>query len=228
MEGYKYIILPCSTTGDNLPNGPRVVRFPTDGALSLSGQYVYDSEHDLKRNHPYLQRLKKDNPKRFEQIFKPEYIITVENFALTLANDFDGDSFKVLLHSLTGEFSRNGVHGIHFVDPNSSGHVRIIEIIRGPDKFGIREVKLEVFNTNRNSWVPKEKSSTIFPASWTLTQLILECSHAYQNKEKTSNKDYEWSSSTLTGVPVKIIIGSNGKLKSIYPIISNDELGSQD
>ena len=209
----------CSSSGDNLPQGLRVARARVSEDLQVSGPHVYNTLQDLKKMHPGLQKFKRDYPKRFEQMFKTENILDWEEFIITKANSFNGESYKMLIHSLQGEFNRKGINGVHYISTGNS-RIKITEIVNGPDKYGVKEVRLEVYSRNKKRWVAKEKPSTLFPEEWSLQQLMLECEHAFKNMKKNTSKEFEWNSTTLKGIPVNIIIGADRKLKSIYPLLS--------
>ena len=160
MEGeFKYFIYSVTLVGDDLPQGPRVIRVPKEGGLNAQGTNVYTSIEDLKRNDPVVQWLKQNNQKRYQQIFTEKNIITVSDFAISTDN-FEREALKILLHSMSGEFSRNGVQGVHYISSSSENHVRIVEVLQGPDCFGVMKVTLEVYNRNRKKWVLKERPST--------------------------------------------------------------------
>ena len=123
------------------------------------------------------------------------------------------------MHSFQGKLKKNNLTGIHILQDSNLKTIRIKQITQGPNSLGVYTAIVEKLNNKNGVWVQKSNTSTFFPDSWSLTQLMVECCFAFQKSQKIG--EYKYFGYTLSGIPVNIIIGKSGRLKTIYPIFED-------
>ena len=112
-------------------------------------------------------------------------------------------------HIIGGDMSKNGkkVAGGHSL---IKGDVRITKVVDKPDKFGVYNAKIEIFNSKTGKWQQKttqtNNKNTMFPKNWNEERIILEVKSAWGGKdfkiEKTM-RGKEWSGTSISGVKIK-------------------------
>jgi hypothetical protein len=145
-----------------------------------------------------------------------ENIKTVKYYILVPKDKaYSMDFFKLIDHSTRGQIKNKNVYGLHFYDPEK---IKIIELIGNKNPLGVWAARIEALNPNTNQWIEKKGITTFFPINWTGSQVFLECAYAFEHKEKVADKNNIYSSTTLSGIQVEIII-ENNEVKTIYPIL---------
>jgi len=171
----------------------------------------FENIKELKNKSLIYRFLIKEDPRRAQIIFEDKYIIRVKDLIMTPGESFYTKDFMDLFgHTTRGNIKSKKVCGVHFFDSRS---MRIKSILGSEDKNMIWKAIVEVFDSNTNKWI--EKESTFFPRIWSLERLFHECDFAIKNRTKIG--EFIYGASTLSGIPVEIII-KNHELKSIYPI----------
>ncbi len=173
----------------------------------------YSSIEELKKNSVLFQNLKRTNMKKVQKILDKKNILEPRIGIISNKNKtVTGDFLKLIDHSIRGKIKSKEIYGIHYFEES---RMTLNEIIKDEDKNGVWEAIVEVTDIlNSKSY---SKKSTFFPKQWSLTQLFHECDFAFLNKRKIDGKDNLYFSTTISGIPVHIII-KDGEPKSIYPL----------
>jgi len=125
---------------------------------------------------------------------------------------------KFSKHFLVGEMDKKGrLSGWHQVKPNPTGN-KIIKIVRGPNKHGIREVNWIKDGAKKAKW------STLGPNSWGYLDHLKSLREAYCNLFEIKNKKcnhFTLKGTDHIGIKWKIEVERKGrfdKLKTAYPL----------
>jgi len=217
---YWFYIIENVSNADPLYKGltTRILRIPDDVIVSKikEGDGPYQTIRGLKRNSRIFQNFRKKGSKQVERLLNEKNFVKVKDLVLTPANrGYSKEFIRLIDHTIGGQIKDQNVYGMHYYDPD---RVRIIENVCVENSQGVWAAKIEVLNYDSKQWVQKEKITTFFPKNWTMNQLFHECDYAYENKQKVDQKTNVYSSQTLSGVPVEIII-ENNEIKTIYPLI---------
>ncbi|TKK69423.1 hypothetical protein FC093_08275 [Ilyomonas limi] len=69
-------------------------------------------------------------------------------------------------------------------------------------------------NSRNNAWIEKEKPSTFFPKDWSKSQLLLEITEAYENKQMITPA----KAIGITFNSIKVVFSIKGaKVFLVYP-----------
>jgi hypothetical protein len=126
--------------------------------------------------------------------------------------DFELALPQLLVHLKQGDIKKGKSIGIHFFD---HGLHRVCERIKPANAQGIWEAKIAVRHPNTNAWVPKEKSSTLFPIHWTAQVLSTKLREAFHNAKRVTA--YKQLGKTACGISI-VFIFQQKKLSSCYPV----------
>ncbi len=138
-----------------------------------------------------------------------DFIFTKEDFSV------NKDFINVFEHCVRGEVKKGKVSGVHYFDKE---RVRIIKIVNQNKSNGIIEAEIEYCDKKTNEWIKRDKPTTLFPLNWSIHQLFHECVYAINSKEKKIDSNNVYTSTTESGIKVKII-SINNKIKSIYLLL---------
>jgi len=173
----------------------------------------FESLDDLRQNSSIFNRIAATNSKRAQQLLNPAKINEVQDLIFTeLGKSHSRDFIKMMEHTWRLEVKRGEISGIHFFDYTRMNLISEIY----PDKNGVWKGLFTIINENNKRII---KKSTFFPVFWNKTILFDECEFAVENMKKVENSECKYYSKTRSGVPVEII-KRNGKLVTIYPLIS--------
>jgi len=196
----------------------RILKVPADVIVCKikEGDGPYKSIRNLKRNSKIFHSFLIKGSRQVAKLLNDNNIVSVKDLIIT-PNDreYSKEFIKLFDHTVRGQIKNKNVYGLHFYDPE---RIRIIEITRKENTNGVWAAMVEVFDKSTHRWIAKEKETTFFPKNWTITQLFHECDFAYVHKKKIDSKICVYSSRTLSGVRVDIII-ENNEVKTIYPLI---------
>jgi Bacterial EndoU nuclease len=216
MNKYFYIIRHLSAEHKDIQDGTRIIEISYGNFIFQPeiGEGPFKSLTELTKSSKIYNSLRESNPKRARIIIKDRFIGKVSK---TIAYPNDGSEYlnhiyRIMQHSKNGKVGRKNVLGIHLFD---SAKIRIINITKPRNSYGIWEAIIEVYNPNSSKWIRKDNPTTFFPDGWDLQRLINECRKAYDEKVKLTEKKY--TGKTISGIPVIFII-ENDELSSIYPI----------
>ncbi|GAB3048968.1 EndoU domain-containing protein [Spirosoma pulveris] len=226
-ELFYYIVDNLITQPHSLPAGMRIlaipmrgIRLPDRGILQFEeGEGPYESIKQLKENSEMYRALLISDPKRAIKIFEPRFMAPATNagfYAFKGNNEYEKQLSKLFYHASIGTISKQGVSGIHYLNPNV---VRITRLL-GFDKNGIQIAMIEVRKTVSEPWVAKKQFTTLFPPHWSLTYMIAACEFAFENRVYVS--DTMAKGFTKKGIAIAFVFDSSGLLRTAYPIC--DEL----
>ena len=119
----------------------------------------------------------------------------------------------IIQYIIEGKIKRGKCFGIHLF---CTSYHRNVEIIQPADKNGIWQALLETRHPKTNTWVKKEKSSTMFPKIWDEKMLKIKLIEAFENKKKKTS--YKYIGFTHCKVPI-VFIFQKGIISSVYPLI---------
>ena len=124
-------------------------------------------------------------------------------------------------HIIDGEITKNGKGsaGGHKVGEN----VRVTGIIEKPDKNGVYQAKVEIYNPTKNIWQEKGAKTTMFPDDWSIDKTKQEINGAW------NSSDFEiidpikniWQGTSPNGIKIKGFINNR---TLAYPLYKGDEL----
>ncbi|HOZ51445.1 MAG TPA: EndoU domain-containing protein [Chitinophagaceae bacterium] len=119
---------------------------------------------------------------------------------------------SIISHMIEGEIKRGKCFGIHFF--NAEIH-QVKSILKEPNLLGVWEADIEVKHPKTKVFVKKKKSSTLFPLTWTKTDLAIKLIEAFANAKFTTS----YKSIGITSCQIEIVfIFQNGMITSCYPI----------
>ena len=176
----------------------------------------YPTLQNLKANSELFHKLQKENSRKAEKISRPENIMksNINESIFTLANQgHQKDFLQAIRHAITGDVRKEALSGVHLFDES---RMRIIHITRSPDKFGVWEAEIEMYDKKSNKYIKKEKPTTFFPNEWSRSQLFHEISVACNNIYKCPECKNVWHGTTPSGVFLNIIV-KNDRIETIYP-----------
>jgi hypothetical protein len=219
MVEYLYYIIENVITSDVYDKGSdtRILKIPTNKFVCKlkDGEGPYESLIKLKRYSKIFESCRGKGPKYLEKLLNENNIETVTDFVLIQkGRTYSRDFIKLLDHTIRGQIKKRHVYGVHYYEPDM---VKIRNIVRSENRYGVWAAKIEVFDKKNNIWILKEMETTFFPRDWTLAQLFHECDHAFMNKRKDENREHVYIARTQSGVPVEIIVDNN-IIRTIYPI----------
>ena len=93
-----------------------------------------------------------------------------------------------------------------------------------PNKNGVYEAKVEIYNSNTGQWQEKGPYTTMFPDSWSESRIKQEISGAWNSSDFNSQitkNGTEWSGTSPSGIKIKGYIKNNGT--TAYPIYQGVE-----
>lgn len=215
-KNYSYYILEnvWKATGQEINTKIRIIKVPDYYPPIQEGEGPFNGMRSLKRNSSIYRRLASNGTKELQKVLNN--IVVPKDFILTPPDKtYKEDFINVYLHVTKGRVKRGNVYGLHYFDPKK---IRILKEEYYDKSTGIFKAKIEFYDKNTSKWIQKKASSTFFPKTWTPTDLFNECDFANSNKIKKASSTYVYSSKTISGIPVEIII-KNEKLTSIYPVI---------
>ena len=119
-------------------------------------------------------------------------------------------------HIIGGDMSKNGkkVSGGHSL---IKGDVRITKVVGKPDRFGVYNAEVEIFNSKTGKWQQKttqtNNKNTMFPKNWNEEQIILEVKSAWGSKDFKIIDDLNigriWQGTSKSGVKIKGYVNKN-------------------
>jgi hypothetical protein len=196
--------------------GVRIFKFQNNGIVigikEAEGPYL--SLRNLKKNSLIYRQLLRKNPKKAQEILQETKIHNIKELLFVEDKTYPKDLIKLFTHTIKGNISNKNVFGIHYFN---NTFMRIRELINQENSKGVWEAKIDVYDKLNNTWIEKRPTTTFFPKDWNITQLFHECEYACEHKIKVINSENRFSSKTLSGINVVIII-INNIVKSIYPI----------
>lgn len=197
---------------ENLKSRIRIAAIPDTFPFRPKHLVGHNSIRHLRRFDEKWKRLKALSSKKADSLYDEKFILGVHDFILTPTDKkFNEYSFHLLQHAIHGSYDK-GFQGLHLISKYNKEIVRI-EKTKKEDVNGVWEARVFVFNSKRNKTY--EKVSTFFPKSWTPTHFMFEIFHAINNIE-VSPAITGYSSKTLSGIPVEVVI-ENNRARSIYP-----------
>ncbi len=72
---------------------------------------------------------------------------------------------------------------------------------------------------NGTGWKAKKKPSSFFPDSWDQEKVLMEISHAFENKALVTGSSYRYTGYTSEKIKIEMII-REGKIETAYPIFN--------
>lgn len=219
MTNFHYYILKDLWSNDpqSLKTGTSIMKIQSGFTLNFDdGDGPYLSLIDLRKKSPIFKELSKTDPKRCQQILLKKNIHEIANTILTPKDtSFDLKYIDLIMHATKGRIKNGKITGVHFFDKNK---VRIREILDVNQVTKVWRAKIEFFDKTNNNWLLKNTPSTFFPKHWNFANLLEECNEAYKNRKKVIDSENKYRATTISNVPVEIII-KDGKMKSIYPLL---------
>ncbi len=198
----------------NMKSAIRVAAIPDNFPFLPSNIVGHCSLRHLRQYDAKWKQLKSRLSKTADKICQEEYIFDFHDFVLTPNNEkFNQYSYDLLQHSIHGKYG-NDFQGLHLLTKHNKDIIGIEET-KTEDENGVWEARVKVFNKRRNKTY--EKLSTFFPKSWTPSHFMFETFYAIE-KIKIEPTITEYISSTLSGIPVVVVIKEN-RAKTIYPTI---------
>lgn len=186
--------------------------YPENGAGG-GGQFITNSEIQVSK----MRNLKTGEVIDFTVIRKTYSEFSVNK--IFKDHIFKGEIKKIVKEGNTQPtFSVSGVHHSSAVD---NVNVRISEK-SVPDANGVYTAKVEMYHQdlkpiNGTGWKKKGSLSTFFPDSWNHEKVLIEISHAMENKMLVAGFANKYRGTTSNGITIEMFI-NNGILDTAYPI----------
>jgi hypothetical protein len=179
------------------------------------GDGPYQSIRDLKRNSAIFKRLATKNSKYVQKVLDEKNIRVIKGAIwVPKEKSYSKEFIKIIDHTIRGHVKDKNVLGVHFFDGKK---MKLRELINPENEKGVWKARIDFFDINNNSWVEKKQITTFFPRNWSIHQLFHECDYAFNNKIKDDKSKSKYTSYTISGIKVEIII-YNDEVKSMYPL----------
>ena len=176
----------------------------------------YPTLQNLKANSELFRKLQKENSRRAEKISRSENIVKchINESIFSSANQgHHKDFLQTIRHVITGDIHKEELRGVHLFDESC---MRIICVTRTPDKLGVWEAEIEMYDNKSNKYIRKEKPTTFFPNEWSRSQLFHEISAACNNIYKCPECENIWHGITPSGIFLNIVV-KNDRIETVYP-----------
>jgi hypothetical protein len=124
----------------------------------------------------------------------------------------DVELLQVMKHLMVGEIKKGKCIGIHYF---CTAHHKIAQITKPVNEQGIWEASLATRHPKTNAWVYKNKTSTLFPNTWSESTLLLKLKEAYRKSKRVT--PYKKKGTTQCGIEIVFIYQQN-VITSCYPL----------
>ena len=95
------------------------------------------------------------------------------------------------------------------------GKARVTEVLDEPNDSGVYRARVEIYDSQRGTWIPKKALSSFFPDAWSSDRVVLEIYSAFINR--TITRHLYWEGVSSSGIKIAGYLDFKDHIRTAFP-----------